>query len=199
MKSNLKQIFYLLIIIQLLTNCNGYQNYDNQFFESIISNQKENRIDSFSNLMLTHYLIDLGERSISNDQKSVGEVYRFTYIPHYSTKNYVYTITLEQNNYIGRSSTVEYDLTKNTVIDFQTKTSTVNKNKINQLNELVDKNHIWDVSTHSDYSGVDGSDWILEIKNKKGYKLVTRWSLEKIGTDPKIYEICQLIKEIVNE
>lgn len=199
MKTNYKLLLYFLLLFQLFTNCEENQNTNKLFFETIDSGQKENKVDSFSNDMYTHYLIDLGERSIHDMEESDKEIYRLTYIPHYSTKNYVYTIWSEQNKCFGRSSTAEYDLTKDTLIDIQSQTKIVNSKWIDELNEMITENELWNLETHVDDSGVDGSDWILELKNNTGYKLVIRWSLERIGVHPKVYEICQKIKGIVTE
>jgi len=171
------------------------------FYFDTKSNWKDtvaNALDTFVNSWYSKMLYALKEPILKNYEGD-KEIYRFTWL---RTFNHPVSVRLEkQRETIKVFSKVcegagGYEPGK---LVFDTTISLTQK-QIETINIRLDNAKFWTLPTESrEDSGMDGSEWIIEVYKDKKYHMVVRWTPEKGTAFRAIGESLISISQIKNE
>jgi hypothetical protein len=157
-----------------------------------------NAVDSFVNSWYSKMLFALGEPVLKN-YTGDKEIYRFTWL---RTFNHPVSVRLEkQGDIVKLFSKVcdgagGYEPRK---IIFDTTINLTGK-QVDTTNIRLIKAKFWTMETNSrEDSGMDGSEWIIEVFKNHKYHMVVRWTPKKGTAFRSIGEYLISISQIQNE
>lgn len=188
--------FQYLLVLTLV----GLLSCSTQYYFPISSekfNAGENQLDTFKNEWYSKHLASLREPILKDIQKTDIEIYRYTNLGTWSNP-YSYRVEKDSKNISITKKRTNGQGGYHAGYLEEDETKPITEAKWNILQEKLNKVDFWELSTHEDSRGLDGSEWILEGYKKGEYHFVTRWTPNYDGTNGYV-ELCESFAKIFDK
>ena len=162
-----------------------------------IKGELNGRLDTFQNNWYSEHLYSLKEPILKEIKPQNIEIYRYTNLGtwsnpiSYRVEKTDSTLILSKRRTDGQGGYDAGKLVENKIKLIELSDWTLLKEKLDTIN-------FWNLKTHNETIGFDGSEWILEGYKNGKYHFVTRWTPDHYG-DKKFVETCVYFENLMQK
>ncbi|MFB6343553.1 hypothetical protein ACE1ET_17650 [Saccharicrinis sp. FJH62] len=160
-----------------------------------VNGEINGKLNTFKNNWYSKHLYSLKEPVLKNLKLKNAEIYRYTNLGTWSNP---VSLTIEKTDstiYIFKRRTNGkggYDAGRL----IENKTKKVELADWLEFKEKIKVIDFWNLNSHNEIFGMDGSEWILEGYKDGKYHFVTRWTPDHYG-DERYVEVCNFLGKLI--